>query len=103
MEKICEMFMEMVDSRLASYKVTHVIYGEVRSVNPLNISIDQKITLTESMLALSKNVTDYKVDIDVDDTGTKRSCTVHNSLKVGEVVALVSFRGGQKYLVVDRV
>lgn len=93
----------VIRDELTTSKLTHVVYGEVKSVNPLRISIDQKITLSESMLALSKNLTDYDVDIDVGKTGNKVSSTVYNALKVGEIVSLVSFKGGQKYLVLDRV
>lgn len=93
----------VIRDELDSSKLTQVVYGEVREVEPLKVRIDQKIILTGNMLALSKNLTDYEVDIDVGNTGTKVSSTVYNGLKIGEMVALVSFKGGQKYLVIDRV
>ena len=91
-------------------------FGKVVSTSPLKISIEQKLTLGIAQLVLTKNVTDYSVNITVDWDSEKsgedlhthklqgvKKATIHNALKVGEEVILLKQKGGQKYLVLDRV
>ncbi len=98
-------------------------FGKVISTSPLKISVEQKMTLGEAQLVLTRNVTDYKVDVDVnwktepksggsyDDSFAShnheihgaKELTIYNALKVGEEVVLMKQKGGQKYLVLDRV
>ncbi len=102
-----------------------VCFGKVTSTSPLKIQIDQKITLGKAQLVLTRNVTDYEVDLTVSkweteataggsgessfsshkhgfDTEKKRT-TIHNALKAGEEVVLLRQQGGQKYVVLERV
>ena len=99
-------------------KPSDFCFGKVTSVSPLKISVEQKMTLGVAQLVLTRNVTDYTTTISVDwstenessgsashnhsISGTKR-ITIHNGLKVGEKVVLMKQKGGQKYLVLDRV
>lgn len=98
-------------------------YGKVTNTSPLQISIEQKMILGAAQLVLTRNVTDYKTEITVDwKTGSKsggsdeasfashshsvsgkKEITVHNALKKGEKVILLKKKGGQEYLVLDRV
>ena len=43
-------------------------FGTVISESPLKIKIDQKLTLTESQLVLSRNVRDYEISVSFDWT-----------------------------------
>lgn len=101
----------------------NVHFGVVETENPLTIRIDQKKILDKDFLVLSRNVTDYEVDMVVNHQTEKMSggakdpsftSHVHqykgtkkfkvlNALKAQEKVALISVAGGQKYLVIDRV
>ena len=45
---------------------TSVLFGTVTSVEPLEITVDQKLKLTERFLMITKNVKDYKVDVTMD-------------------------------------
>lgn len=97
-------------------------FGEVVSVNPLSIRVEQRMTLTESFFILTRAVVDHYVDITVshvtenrgggsgdpafeshnhDYTGRKK-ILVHNGLQVGEKVILLQQAGGQQYIVLDR-
>lgn len=76
-------------------------YGKVTSAAPLKISVDQKMTLGAAQLVLARNVTDFQTAITID--GEKKQATVHNALQVGDEVVLVKKKGGQKYLVLDRM
>lgn len=127
-------------------KPSRFFFGEVVSVKPLKISIEQKMKLGENQLVLSRNVTDFETEITV-DTETEQetavhshvmelvmqeageplhihnvsysmepadiphahkirkrmAVTVHNGLAVGDKVILIQNKGGQQYLVLDRL
>ena len=98
-------------------------FGKVTSAKPLKILVEQKMTLGAAQLILTRNVTDFKTKVTVDwVTGTKsggsgessfashthavsgtKELTIHNALQVGDEVILLKKKGGQKYLVLDRV
>ena len=52
------------DEREAS-KPVNVFYGEVRSVTPLSIQVDQTFMLGEAQLVLTRNVTDHELTVTV--------------------------------------
>ena len=141
-------------------------FGRVISEKPLKISVEQKMVLSSAQLVLSRNVTDYSVEMSVNHTtdnalnlsmqhthgfngkievfsgktdigasdephthmyshshslsgnvdngnnvnlshshsySGRKSFIVHNGLSVGDEVVLLKQKGGQKYLVLDRV
>lgn len=45
---------------------TSVLFGTVTSVEPLEITVEQKLKLTKEFLVLTKNVKDYTVDVTMD-------------------------------------
>lgn len=47
-------------------KPVDVFFGQVQGVNPLKISVEQKMLLGESQLVLTRNVTDYESRVTVD-------------------------------------
>ena len=87
------------------------IFGTVKSAEPLTITIDQKLELTSGFLLLTSNVRDYELKITVDMTtdddehnvSGEQTITVHNGLKAGEKVVLIKQKGGQKFIVLDRI
>ena len=103
---------------------TKFMYGTVTAVSPLAIKIDQRFTVTEDFLILTKNVRDYEVEMTLDGWFTenisggtgdssfashnheikgKKKVTIHNALKSGDKVILLREQGGQKYVVIDKV
>lgn len=48
-------------------KPCNLVFGTVTSISPLQINVEQKMTLTSAQIVLSRNVTDYKVKIDIND------------------------------------
>ena len=108
-------------------KPSNVVFGKVISEAPLKIKVDQKLILTSAQLVLSRNVTDYTVEMTVDHVTREHTHThevsdgsissethshgykgrkkflVHNALLVDEEVILIQLAGGQKYVVVDRI
>lgn len=111
---------------MESTKPVNVYFGEVMSVSPLKIDVEQKMILGEKQLILTRNVTDFKTKItagiiknyyytgDV-NSGTAPvspshvhavgtiDITVHNGLAVGDGVILIRQQEGQKFIVVDRI
>ena len=104
-------------------KPVHLLFGEVISVSPLKIQVDQKSIYTEKMLVLTRNVTDFEVDMSVSHITEKRAggsgdpafeshdheykgrkkFKVHNALIVGDWVVLGRIQGGKRFVVFDRI
>lgn len=157
-------------------KPCDAIFGTVTSASPLNITVDQKLVLSEAQLILTRHVTEYEIDMTVEHetevvietigdapipfdaidvshghyyggstkdsseekTGWeeehdhemphtheyenttfttdvvlnlehdheykgRKTFLVHNALTVGEKVLLIRAKGGQKFIVVDRL
>lgn len=97
-------------------KPAGVLFGTVKSVSPLQINVEQRLTLGAEMLVLTSNVTDHEATLDVsgqtDSAGDpvhahqifgRKTITVRNGLKVGEKVILLRMQGGQRFLILDRV
>lgn len=106
---------------------SRIYFGTVVNEQPLAINIDQKYTVPQDFLVLSKNVTNYEMIISVTDLETeenkdtqdakeekvdkhkhsikieKKKVTIHNALKKGETVILLQMQGGQRYIVLDKV
>lgn len=116
-------------------------FGKVTSTAPLQILVEQKMTLGAAQLVLTRNVTDFStvvtvewetekeleafetLKIDEKDSGEdeikfdikgealehshkitgEKIITIHNALQIGDEVILLKRKGGQKYLVIDRV
>lgn len=83
-------------------KPVNIQFGEVRSVVPLKICVEQKLLLGEAQLILTRNVTEHRVAITVQGE-TKKSIVVHNALKIGDKVILIRQQEGQEFIVVDRI
>lgn len=101
---------------------TDLVLGQVTSVKPLVIRVDDRYDLTEKFLILSTLVRDFEVDMTVDHLTEKSSggggdsayaahdhqyvgrktFLVHLGLVVGEKVMLLRVQNGQKFIVLDR-
>lgn len=114
MPNIIEIIKKAAIEAVEASKPCSLLYGTVTSICPLKINIEQRLTLEKEHLMLTVNVRDYDVGITVDDATElasshkhdikgKKQITIHNGLKVGEVVVLLRIQGGQKYIVLDRV
>ena len=104
-------------------KPVHLLFGQVISTSPLKIQVDQKSIYTEKMLVLTRNVTDFEVDMTVShitlnraggsgdpafashnhDYKGKKKFKVHNALIKGDWVLLGRIQGGKRFVVIDRI
>lgn len=130
--EVLEAMKQMSVDAQNSQKPVIVLFGQVLSVKPLQIKVNQKQTIKENALILTHAVKDYEVDIEVshytvnDDflqtmhdhpnvaansfdshhkhayQGRKK-IKIYNGLKVGENVVMLRQNGGSRYLVLDRI
>lgn len=95
-------------------KPVQLLYGVVVSATPLSIQVDQKVFYSEQMLVLTRNVTDFTLDISLSAETEKvaghshvmngrKKIVVHNGLTVGDWVLLARMQKGKQYLVLDRI
>lgn len=104
-------------------KPVQFLFGKVISVSPLKIQVSAKSIYTEKMLILTRNVTDFEVDMTVShitenraggsgdpafashnhEYKGKKKFKVHNALIVGDEVVLGRVQGGKRFVVLDRI
>lgn len=104
-------------------KPVNLCFGKVTRVSPLEINVEQKMTLGEGQLVLARHVTDYETEVTVEweteekgggsgetsysshshKVSGKKRMVMYNSLALGETVLLARKQGGQKYVVLDRI
>lgn len=93
---------------------TAICFGKVVSASPVQVLVDQKMTLGLAQLVLTRNVTDYETEVTIEwesetmeehvhELKGKKKMTVHNALTVGDEVILLRQQGGQRYIIIDRV
>lgn len=123
MNELVQVIKTIATEAMDGSKPTAITYGTVMKINPLEIQIEQKLTLPAEFFKLTKAVTDYYVDVTVShvtenraggsgdpafashdhDYSGRKKFLVHNGLQVGEEVILLQVQGGQRYIVLDRV
>ena len=125
MTEFLKQMQEVVKNTNEAGQPADYVFGTVTKASPLQIQVSQKIVLTDAQLALTRNVTDYEVNVSITEWKTqtksggsgyaefashnhdieisKSKMTIHNALKVGDKVVMMKQKGGQQYLVIDRV
>ena len=78
---------------LDASKPVNVAFGTVVNENPLMISVEQKMTLGRSQLILSRNVTEYSIDVTI-DWSSNSALTTHRHGIGTEEEMLVTMEGG---------
>lgn len=123
MTNLLDVIKQISKETMEASKPAGITFGTVVNISPLEIQIEQKLTLPEEFFKLTKAVTDHYVDISVNHVTEQRSgggsyaefashdheysgrkkFLVHNGLQVGEEVILLQVQGGQRYIILDRV
>lgn len=113
----------MTRTTISATQPSNWLFGDVITVSPLSIQIEQRDILPENFFFLTNAVKDHWVDIQVNHVSEKRAggsgepayashdhdyigrkkIMIYNGLKVGERVILIQKAGGQEYIVLDRV
>lgn len=114
----------VVGRQLGATGLTDYTIGTVSKESPLEIKINERITLPNSMILLTEVVIekklnlshfhqiqdstkiedDHKHDISLDTkTSTDTTITIQEGLKEGEKVLLLSVAAGQKFVVISKL
>lgn len=103
-------------------KPCDIVYGTVISTSPLKIQVDDRLTLFEVQLKLTRAVMDYEVEMTVEHVTEassggsgdssfalhtheykgRKKFKIHNGLVNGDKVTMLRAHGGQQYLVIDK-
>lgn len=75
--------------------------GIVTSINPLKVQITPQFILPESVLVVPKHLT--KEEITLTFGNETKTITIHKALAKNDKVALLRQKGGQSYLILDRI
>lgn len=84
-------------------KPVEVRFGTVVSADPLQIKVDQKVTLSGKQIVLSAAFAKRTEPVTGLEAIGITSIEIDNSPKEGEIVIMLRFQGGQRYLIIDRV
>jgi Protein of unknown function (DUF2577) len=74
-----------------------IFYGTIKSVDPLEVEVDQRFILTQEFLELTEATRELKVPL---GTG---EYILRPKLQERDRVILIRIQGGQKYVILDRV
>lgn len=88
-----------------------VLFGLVNKVNPLEINVEQRFTLTADFLIVPESMTQFEIDLkhvhSFNTSQTEEALTqkivIREGLRQGDKVILLRIQGGQQYLVLDKV
>ena len=120
--EIVNIIKEIASTVIQNGEPMEVIVGEVVSASPLEIKIDPKLTIPEEIIVLTKNTSEWTMEMSVDHVTENRSggggyaefashnheykgrkkYLIHNQLVVGDKVIMLKETGGQRYIALDR-
>jgi hypothetical protein len=82
---------------LESVKLTDVILATVTKINPLEVNVDQRLSLDEDFLIVPEHMTEYKVTVGAQEL------TIRRGLEVGDKVILLQQQGGLNFVIIGRL
>jgi hypothetical protein len=84
-----------------------VMEGEVVSAPPnlkVRLKNNSKLIISKELLVVPQKLTDYTMQCSImTDTEEITSITLKNNLKIGDKIMLVSFEGGQRFYILDKI
>ena len=102
-----ERLAQLIASNRNTMTKSNFVFGEVKSVSPLEITVDGLPTIEEEMIILGKNVKEYKAYQDIHSHPTVGSTSdfviVNRGLQVGDKVFMIRSNDGQKFYVAERL
>lgn len=76
---------EITNSSMEMSKPTHIMYGKVVSLSPIEINVEQRMILTKQFLTMTERI------------------SKDSPLRLNDKVVLLRESGGQKFLIIDKV
>lgn len=114
-----EVIMKAIKQAMDNANLTSLSEGEVVSAPPnlkIRLKKNSKLTIPKELLVVPEHLTNHSkiCDISCSSVSTSSesfsnfnaygaSVTFKNSLKIGDRVMLVSFEGGQRFYILDRI
>lgn len=98
---LVKLIRDLSSNTLDTKKPPRLMQGQVTSIRPLKILVEQRLELTQSFLIVPEHLTDYSVSAKVGNSG-RQTITFYNGLKPGDRVILLSDLGSQLFYVLDR-
>lgn len=122
MNDIVKSFKKSSKETATALDPVQILFGEVTSIVPLKIMVEQRLPLEEEQLILTRAVRDHEVEMTVDHTTEevsggsgeaafaahahpykgRKTFLIHNALIVGDKVKLLRVQGAQQYVVFDK-
>ena len=95
-------------------QVCDLRFGEVVSIEPLQVKVTNQLTIPSSLLIVPEHLTNYEVGVTIEwETESEQEHThlvnstktmvINNELRLGDRVALLRKQGGQAYFILDRI
>lgn len=93
----------------------NILFGEILTVNPLSVKVDQRFILPADFLIVPRTMTKYEVDLqhthqytDDGSAGTTsqaltQKIVIRAGLAPGDRVLMLRVQGGQRYIILDKV
>lgn len=107
---------EIVQKTVAASDPTGIMYGEVVSVEPLEVNIDQRFTVPEEVLIVPEGLRHFEINLHHSHLYTEggeeketslalpeEPIVIRRGLELGDKVLLLRAQGGQQYVVWDRL
>ena len=109
---------KMINETLEYKNISDWEYGTVVKSEPLEIMVNQKITLSKSFLEVLPQLSDYKIKVEYEKDPEpepqpgndeeepeiiEKEITIKNSLEIGDKVILLKKSEGQRYLVLAKI
>ena len=105
-EKLVNLIRQGARNAIPNSSLTDMLFGEVTSINPLKVKIDNRFEVSENFLVLSrfcfKKEIEFMLNYCLEEKGTPITIMLWDDIKVGENLTLLRCSSGQKYFVLDR-
>lgn len=75
-----------------------VMIGKVTKINPLEVNVDQRFTLTEDFLIVPESLTRFEAVLP-----SSEKLLIRSGLEAGDAVLMLRVQGGQQFVVLDKV
>jgi hypothetical protein len=75
-----------------------VMIGKVTKINPLEVNVDQRFTLTEDFLIVPESLTRFEAVL-----ASSEKLLIRSGLEAGDAVLMLRVQGGQQFVMLDKV
>ncbi len=115
MSSLLDLIKTASSDAISASNPVNILFGEVITVNPLSVKVDQRFTLPADFLIVPESLTRYEADLkhthQYTDDGSPHSTAealtqkilIRSGLAPGDRVLMLRVQGGQRYVILDKV